>query len=171
MAIQSTLGKGTTFEVFFPALPDSGSPTDEGGAGAAVPFRLEGTLLVADDEPALRETSRAMVEGFGLEAVEACDGEEAWELFRARRSGLRGALLDLTMPRKGGLEVYRQIREVAPDFPILLVSGYSREEIPAPMAPNEPTVFLQKPFALGELRSALQRLFKVPGKPSRGAGG
>lgn len=63
------------------------------------------------------------------------------------------------MPRRGGLEVYRHIRAAAPDFPILLVSGYSREEVPAPVAPGEPTVFLQKPFGLGELRRALRTLF------------
>lgn len=156
--IHSIPGRGTTFLLYFPILADD--PTGSGAPGpeatAAVP--LSGAVLLADDEPTLRETSRTMVERLGLTVLEAADGQEAWDLFQAHREDLQWVILDLTMPRMGGLEVYQRIRAGHPSLPVLLCSGYSREAIPEPTDPSEPTAFLQKPFRYAQLTSALQEL-------------
>ena len=158
--ISSKLGEGTTITLHFPATePVSPDPLEETDH-AYIPPPLPGTLLLAEDEPAIRNLTRQMAERLGYQVLEAEDGEVAWEIFQERQREIQVVILDLTMPRKGGAEVYALIRSQWPDLPILICSGYSREAIPPAQGPDEPRAFLQKPFSFAQLERALRKLMK-----------
>jgi FixJ family two-component response regulator len=65
-------------------------------------------------------------------------------------------LLDLTMPGRSGLDIHREIRRVAADLPVVLMSGYSARDAREALVPGTPTAFLQKPFRTGALLAALR---------------
>ncbi|MBP1625819.1 MAG: multi-sensor hybrid histidine kinase [Holophagaceae bacterium] len=155
--IASTPGEGTTIRVFFPASESTSSSVRQSVAPDTSPESLSGLLLLAEDEPALRETARLMVERLGMEALVAPDGEEAWSLFQAHQGQVRAALLDLTMPRRSGVEVYRLIRKIAPDLPVVICSGFSREALPELRDSSERRVFLAKPYTFEQLEEALRK--------------
>ncbi len=154
--LRSAPGKGSRFRVLFPAV--------RGRAGEAqrrqLPIRnldTKGAILLADDDETVRYTSREMLKRVGAEVVEAEDGQEALELFEAQPDRFVGAVLDLTMPRLGGLEAAQALRELRPDLPIVLVSGYSKTEF-AKLAQEQGMAFVQKPFHMEALVTKVREL-------------
>lgn len=155
--IKSELGCGTTFRICLPMVHAPVPPPESEPATRQVD-PLSGKVLLAEDEPMIRDSSRLMAEHLGFEVIEAADGEEAWQLFLMHESDLKLVVLDLTMPKRSGTEVYSLIRDRAPRIPILLCSGYSRESIPSPLSLDEPRLFLQKPFTFAQLGESLRDL-------------
>nr|WP_320133927.1 CHASE domain-containing protein [uncultured Holophaga sp.] len=156
IGIHSRPGEGTRIQVIFPLRPEGWMPVSPADAmGEATLPDFSGVLLIAEDEPALRETARLMVSRLGLQPLLACDGDEAWSLYQAHREEIAAAFLDLTMPGRSGTEVYRLIRGLDPDLPVVICSGYSREDIPEPTHAGERRTFLAKPYSFRQLQEAL----------------
>jgi two-component system, cell cycle sensor histidine kinase and response regulator CckA len=106
-------------------------------------------VLLADDEPAVRRLVRLALEQRGYRVVEASDGEEAVARFEERRGRIHIALLDLSMPRLGGVEALLAMRTLEPDLPAIFMSGHpdgpGLSEAPADVP------LLAKPFRPDEL--------------------
>ena len=117
----------------------------------------QGTILVVDDERALRLMLRAMLEDMGFSVIEAADGDAALSMLREHPE-LRALVLDLTMPRKGGLDVLAQMQEWQIRLPTVLCSGYQDPEGAERFVARQPLAFLQKPFGMSELEASLARL-------------
>ncbi len=151
IAVTTNAGQGSTFRVLLPAaaheLQDLPPQTLPGRKGPLGP----GTVLVVDDEPMVRHTIRAALEGAGLTVIEAPDGRVAIDLFNSHRGPIALVLMDLTMPRLGGKEAALAIHKQRPDVPIVLMSGFDHQEIARQVAAPVAAYFLQKPFRLGEL--------------------
>src|SRR5262249_26892358 len=94
----------------------------------------------------------------GCEVLTARNGEEALDRFRTRASEVRLAVIDLAMPRKGGEATLRELRSLAPELPLVLMSGYPDYEIPPRLAELHLAGYLQKPFRLPALLELLQRV-------------
>jgi two-component system cell cycle sensor histidine kinase/response regulator CckA len=148
-----------TFTTLAPPLVAEGSsdgedvptaPRDPGPAGI-------GTVLVVEDDPLQRRAERRALETLGYDVLEAADGVEAMELFRARAGVLRAVLLDLAMPRLSGREAWAEMRRVAPEVPVLMTTGHSGpdqlDDLRALGA-----AFLTKPFGVTELSQAMAEL-------------
>jgi PAS domain S-box-containing protein len=116
-------------------------------------------LLLVDDEPTIRSVLRQGFEIAGFRVLEAADGVEGLGAFNRHRSAISVVLLDLTMPRMGGQEVFAEIRKLAPELPVVLMSGYSEKEATSALASQGLAGFLPKPCsikdALGVVRKAL----------------
>ncbi|HXV37727.1 MAG TPA: MASE1 domain-containing protein, partial [Myxococcota bacterium] len=111
--VESAVGRGTTVRVCFPA-----SPRERSAPFAASPgdgWRGTGTVLVVEDEPALRRMTAGILAGAGFGVLTAADGREALALLRAHRHEIRAVLLDLTMPGISGSEVLSALRALDPD--------------------------------------------------------
>ena len=96
-----------------------------------------------------------MLERIGFAVVEAEDGERAVAAFRERAADLVAVVLDLTMPRMGGVQALTELRRIRGDVPVLMISGY---EEPSGSGAGRPDAFLHKPFTFAELSASLRSI-------------
>ena len=160
MKVTSEVGQGSTFRLL---LPSTGAPVVARPPEPPAPqvSRGSGTVLVADDEPAVRLVASRLLEVGGYTVVLAKDGREALDLFTKTPSEFTVILMDLTMPRMDGLEAFVAIRRVRADIPIVLMSGYNEQDAVGRFAGQSLTAFVQKPFSPAELREAFRGLFDL----------
>jgi CheY-like chemotaxis protein len=157
--VESEPGRGTRIEVLFPALePGTASATAEEAKSAAGAPSLRGGVLVVDDENVVRTLSARMLERVGLTVFTAADGYEALQTFHEHAGEIDCVVLDLTMPLMDGVEVFRALREARRDLPVVLASGYSREDVVSRFGDDRPDGFLHKPFHAVELREEVRRI-------------
>jgi DNA-binding response OmpR family regulator len=149
----SDVGIGTRFDVYLPCA----AKTEETSDTAALADSLNGneTILLADDEPLLRNLVRTILERHGYRVLLAADGQEAVDLFGREQGGVDLAILDVTMPRLSGREAARLIAAADPKARMLLASGYAAD---TNSALGEPGVrgFISKPYRPRELASAVR---------------
>ena len=123
---------------------------------AGEPWKGSGTILVVDDEAAVRRTVSRMLELNGFKTIEARDGAHGVELFRAQPENIVLVLLDLTMPVLDGKQTYAELRKLMPAVRVVLMSGFSQHEATAQFAEAGLISFVQKPFTLETLRAAVR---------------
>jgi CheY-like chemotaxis protein len=119
---------------------------------------MHGKILLVDDEKAVLDVTRMILEHFGYTVVPAQSGTEAIDLFSREPAQIDVVVLDLTMPNVGGAEVFQRIRALRADVPILFSSGYTSNSIPAELAGQPSTEFLQKPYQASALVGKIQVL-------------
>jgi PAS domain S-box-containing protein len=154
--VYSEPGRGSTFRVLLPA--GAGAPVSDADRPAFEGWQGEGTVLVVDDEPAVRAVTRSLLERRGFRVVEAADGEEGVQRFLAAPDAFRLVLLDLTMPKLDGEETFRRMRQLAPGVKVLLMSGYNQQNVTSQFVGKGLAGFLQKPFRAAELYAAVARV-------------
>ncbi len=154
--VASELGLGTTFEVLLPAI-ETIVPQDSIAADKVNSIGNR-TILIVDDEEFVRRFLSSCVETAGFSVLTAADGCKGLDAFRQHSAKISLVLLDLTMPRKGGLEVLKELREQSLDLPVLIMSGYSEHEISLQKGGAGPCEFIQKPFSPDELISRINSL-------------
>jgi PAS domain S-box-containing protein len=152
--VRSRVGQGSTFMVRLPVLEHTGAHTPQDGPMPVAP-RGKGLVLMVEDEPQVRALTSRVLAQLGYEVLAAEDGTEALALAAAHHGPIALLLTDMVMPRMGGGELVRRMRELLPELPVLLMSGYS-EELVAAEHPDHP--FLAKPFTPAELAEAVRRV-------------
>ena len=158
LTIETAPRKGTTFRVF---LPKNAGVLAEPAAAPTARLSSKthhGTVLLVDDEPTARQTAQAMLERLGFTVEAASDGREAVTRFRRRPDEFACVLLDLTMPRMDGFEAFSALRALRPDVPIVLMSGYSREDVVRRFGDVVGWTFLQKPYLVADLQRRLEEV-------------
>ena len=115
-------------------------------------------MLVVDDDPDVTDVIEEVLSLAGIEVVSTQDGEGALSLLGSTADGFDGALVDLSMPGLSGIELIDRMRVVAPDLPVLLMSGYSEHDTQEALRKRPLTRFLQKPFGLARLTSEVEQL-------------
>lgn len=158
LKVYSEPGKGTTFKLLFPCAAGSAEAVASNDADAQA-WRGQGRVLVADDEETVRTTAALMLKKLGFETELAVDGSEAVAVFQGDPARYALVLLDLTMPHLDGEQVFAELRRLRPEVRVVLMSGFSEQEVAARFTGKGPSGFLQKPFALEALREVLQALF------------
>lgn len=108
------------------------------------------TILIAEDDSAVRHLVQEVLEQSGYTVIDAADGEEAMQKFRDKPS-VNLVLLDIVMPKKDGVQVYREIHELDPRARILFMSGYTKDVAFEKTIENERLDFVTKPLLLEEL--------------------
>jgi two-component system, cell cycle sensor histidine kinase and response regulator CckA len=156
--IRTDPGQGTSFRVLFPAVPGTVQP--EQPSAVRSDWRGSGTVLVVEDEAEVREVAGRMLEDFGFKTLMAVDGRDALDQMDQHGDQVTAVLLDLSMPRMGGQETLRRLRESWPDLPVIMMSGYTEEAVAAEFseAGSRMTAFLQKPFLAEDLMALLRRV-------------
>jgi signal transduction histidine kinase/ActR/RegA family two-component response regulator len=161
LKVYSEPGHGSTFKLLLPLTRADVVP-DPWASRSATPWHGEGTVLVIDDEPMVRDVADAILRRLGLTVVTAADGVEALRTFSAEPDRFAVVLLDLTMPRLSGAETFRQIREIRPDAAVILMSGYSEGEAGGRFEGKGLAGFLEKPFSTQGLGAAIERVLGTP---------
>ncbi len=149
ITLESGLGQGTRIQLYFPATEEPlATPM---AASQDCSRQAGGTVLVAEDEELLRDLTVEALEPAGFQVITAEDGQAALELFEARGAEISLVVLDLNMPRMGGLEAFRRIRSLDPTVKVIICSGYAEEEIGELVHELHPDGFLRKPYRIKEL--------------------
>ena len=167
--VDSLPGKGCHFDVLLPRI--DGAPARMGRARRPAGTRREqqGRILVVEDEGRVRQIVRRILESAGYIVDEAPDGLQGLARIHEQPSAYDLLISDVIMPGLGGPALARRAHEVAPDLPVLFVSGYAGKELGALGNPEEEGLLLRKPFTAEELLdAALQALSTgVPATASR----
>ena len=135
---------GTTFKIYLPIATKAGPLADEVVALAAATGRE--TILIAEDEPMVRNLAVRILKGAGYSVLVASDGAEAVELFEAHAATISLVLLDAVMPRLTGHQAYDRIKLKNPAMPVVFASGYDPETGQVKRLLDEGVRMVQKPF-------------------------
>jgi CheY-like chemotaxis protein len=158
IAVASREGLGTTFDVYLPCTDQLVEAADAASADRVPKSRGAETILLAEDEPQVRNLTREILTGLGYEVVVACDGADALEAQARHRGTIQLLISDVVMPRMSGGELAQRLLERLPNLPILFVSGYAADaSLSVHLPPGELTL-LPKPFTAGELARKVREL-------------
>jgi len=163
LELRSSPGGGARFRIVFP-VTDRVSETSAGVLRGAVEAPEEfGRVLVADDEPGVRQVAAQMLTELGADVELVKDGTEAIRRFRSDPDRYECVLLDIAMPGATGIEVLEAVRAVRPEMPVLLMTGNVTDAEQVEEDSRVPV--LLKPFRLVELTSALVRARRFAAAP------
>ncbi|HEX8358973.1 MAG TPA: response regulator, partial [Longimicrobium sp.] len=153
-------GAGTTIRLLFPRAATQ--PLADLAGMPAAPMRgWSGTVLLVDDDPAVRRATHRMLERAGFAVIDAPNGEEALRIARAHPGPIDLLVTDVVMPLMGGPELAGHMARERPDTPVLFVSGYSEENAFPGGRGGTDGRFLHKPFTLEALIEAAGRLLRT----------
>lgn len=157
--VYSETDKGTTIKIYFKLIDvkvETVSPTP-----TATPERGSETILLAEDDNAVRRLMKSILEKYGYTVIEAIDGEDAVVRFMENEDKVRLLLLDVVMPKKNGKEAYEEIHRIKGNLPVLFASGYTAGIIQKKGIIEEGLNFISKPVTpnllLAKVREILDR--------------
>ena len=180
--VESAIGRGSTFTILLPLVdaevPSAAATGGARGATPEAPMRPVtvpvaaggGTILLVEDDPAVRSVARQVLAREGYRVLEARHGEEA--LRRAHDAGADGIdilVSDVMMPGMGGGALAQALRATRPNLPVLFVSGYTDDEVARTRLEASGYHFLPKPFSVDALLQAV-RATLTTGAPHRVSG-
>jgi PAS domain S-box-containing protein len=148
--VYSEPGQGTVFKIYLPFREETALPDKKTDAAFSVKSGNE-TVLVAEDDAALRTLTKIVLESFGYSVISSEDGEDAIAKFMENRERIGLILIDMIMPKKNGKEVCDAIRNVSPRVKILLTSGYTMDMIKTKELAADGFDFIHKPFQSKDL--------------------
>jgi CheY-like chemotaxis protein len=151
----SALNSGTTFRVHLPALA-AGLQKEEGVKGIDFPSGKGELVLVVDDEAAIRDLARTILENYGYRVLVAADGVEAVTLYAQYREAINVVLTDLDMPRMNGAQLIRKLLEMNDEVRIISVSGLIESDTLNGQLDSNVRGVLQKPFSPAQLLQTLR---------------
>jgi CheY-like chemotaxis protein len=122
------------------------------------------TVLVVDDEGPVRELTARMLQRAGYDTLLAVDGLDAWRQLRREATKVDAVVSDVVMPRMTGTELVARMQAYLPEVPIILMSGYSADDLRARGLEQTPVPLLTKPFTHDELAATVTRLLRGPSK-------
>ncbi|MDD2854536.1 MAG: response regulator, partial [Desulfuromonadaceae bacterium] len=151
--VYSEPGRGTTFKIL---LPVSGQLAERCTVGTASDdWHGSGTVLLVDDEEIVRDIGEEMLKTLGLEVITAKDGQEALNSYQVH-PGIALVILDLTMPLMDGEQCFQELKSVNPDIKVIISSGFNQQEVAQKFAGKGLAGFIQKPYKLSELKTAIK---------------
>ena len=156
---QSQPGQGSTIRILLPALPQKAP--QEAGRDAQSPDQLPGgreTVLVVDDEQALRDIGQRLLSRAGYSVRLAASGEEALDIFGQSHAEIDMVLLDISMPGMGGLNCLEGLLEIDPQVRVLMASGYARQGAIGQALASGAAGYVAKPYGRAELLGAVRRI-------------
>ncbi|MGL6094245.1 MAG: PAS domain-containing protein, partial [Fimbriiglobus sp.] len=167
VSVVSVPGRGTTVRVALPLAEPVRPPADLPAPGSAA---AGGFALVVDDEPNIRELAAVMLEELGYTVEAAADGPGALATFHRNPTQFRVAVVDLMLPGKSGGEVIAEIRHARADLPIVVMTGYTANELPPELAQDPRVTLLMKPFRLDQFQATVRAAAGRPADAPRTGG-
>lgn len=156
ITVESARGAGSTFQIYLPRTLEA--PPMVLPALALDPGTGTGTILLVDDEAAVRRPLRQALGLCGYSVIEAADGLEALRIHGRPETQVDLVLLDVKMPGMSGWDVLSELKRRKPTLPVILTSGYTREDSTPPQDAVAPDAYLPKPYDLAELTGLVRRL-------------
>lgn len=158
--VYSEKGHGTVFNIYLPA---SEKALIEPALNVQVIQKGTETVLIVDDEKVITEVTGAMLEGLGYRILLAGSGEEAVDIYQAKRDQIDLVIMDMIMPGIGGGGAFDAIRIIHPEAKVILSSGYSMNSMANEILNRGVQGFLQKPFRLSDLSQKIREVLQADG--------
>jgi two-component system cell cycle sensor histidine kinase/response regulator CckA len=155
--VASEVGKGTTFTLYFPRVPDLIDPVVDADQDPPAAREVE-TVLVVEDEPELRQMVILTLRRNGYMVLQAENGVEALKIAEAFQGKIDLLLTDASMPNMGGKELSELLREQRATMRVLLASGYSADDYPDATSAHPEAAILAKPFTPSSLLQKVREL-------------
>jgi two-component system cell cycle sensor histidine kinase/response regulator CckA len=157
----SELGKGTTFNVYFPVSDKDFEAEEDSGDELleSIPGGHE-TILFVDDEEEIVSVGRKILASLGYEVIVAYDGQQALDIFSRQGAQIDLVILDYVMPGMGGKEVFERMHRLDPEVKVLLSSGYSSTDQVAQLLDQGCKGFIQKPYDTSYIARKLRELLE-----------
>jgi len=154
--VYSEAGKGTTFRIYLPEV----TGTDERKEDVAIQSPLGGkeTILLVEDDQTLRKLAVTLLEKYGYIVIEAIDGDEALARFSEYKESIDLLITDVVMPKRGGIELFEEIKKFKPEIKVLFMSGYSKDITQKKGILDSSTNFLQKPISPNTLLKKVREI-------------
>ena len=162
--VYSEVGVGTTFKVYLPASGATPS-TDLVVASPAAHGGTE-TILVVEDESAVREVARAMLQRRGYTVLAAADGDQAMRVANRHPARIDLLLTDVVLPRANGRRVAERLTAVRPELKVLYMSGYTEDAIVTQGVLEAGIALLEKPFSEAALAIRVREVLDAPSQES-----
>jgi two-component system cell cycle sensor histidine kinase/response regulator CckA len=158
--VKSQLRQGTSFSIY---LPHHQAEEEAGEALAAAPEPSRdltgmGTVLLVEDEDAVRAFGARALKNKGYNVLEANSGEAALEVLSAGGQAVDLLITDVVMPRLDGPSLVRKVRESRPDMPVIFISGYAEDGFRQRLGRDAGIHFLPKPFTLKDLAGKVKEV-------------
>ncbi len=148
------VGRGATFRVALPKT-DAIAASAAGAIVRGEPARGSGTILVVDDDDIVRRAITLAIENLGYDTAAAASGAEAVELFRRNPSAISAVVLDMVMPGMNGRATYLALRDIVPEIPVLLMSGFTLDDEVQTLLELGVRRFVAKPCSVDDLAREL----------------
>jgi PAS domain S-box-containing protein len=164
IVVDSTVGKGATFHIYWPQTHEN--LTEVTKSPVLEPATLDGkeTILLVEDEEAIRALVRRVLIQKGYTLLEARHGKEALELLERRGTSIQLVITDMIMPEMGGKALAERIGQLQPDAKVLFISGYTNQMAEDRGLVTQKMSFLQKPFTPRDLSVKVRELLDVKKK-------
>ena len=170
LQMQSVVGQGTQFSIYFPVLKPSKLSTKaavlDGDKDSEIELSIATTVLIVDDEKDIRRLVSDILDIVGMRSIQAESGEQGLLLLEKYLDEIDVVLLDMTMPNMNGQEFYVQMQRFASHIPVIISSGYAESDIRQRFE-NKSSLnndlaigFLQKPYHPKALKDSVQGILK-----------
>jgi PAS domain S-box-containing protein len=156
--ITSEQGTGTTFKIYFPLTREPADADRKKKEMLTPPRGGAETILVAEDDEALRQMSVVALSHFGYTVIEAVDGADAVTKFKENRENINLVILDGIMPRMNGREASRQIKAMSAEVKCIFMSGYAEDIFTKDGVPDRETALILKPFSPADLLKKIREV-------------
>lgn len=165
LKVKSEPGRGSTFQLLLPAL--AATETVEGlvSGGKAAPRGSE-TILLVEDQDAVRLLTRQLLEQFGYSVVEASGGRDAISLVQQSSKPIDLLVTDVVMPEMGGRQLAKSLSLARPGLKVLYLSGYADDVVVRHGVSQADAAFLQKPFTIEALANKVRQTLDAATSPS-----
>ncbi len=159
--VYSEPGKGTTFKIYLPRVEEEITPAEEEEQDT-VDLKGTETILLVEDEEAVRKLARRCLEEYGYTVIVAGNGNEALKLIQQSKPQIDLMVTDVIMPGMSGKELYKEISKMIPGLRVLYISGYTDNAIVHYGVLEPGTNFLQKPFKPDTLLKKVRQTLEKP---------
>jgi two-component system cell cycle sensor histidine kinase/response regulator CckA len=154
-------GKGTSMRVYLPRYIETAAEVEQSKVEERRPEKPKdltgrGTVLLVEDEDAVRSFAARALGQRGYHVLQATTGVEALEVFNNHQGEVDLVVSDVVMPEMDGPTMFEKLRRQRPDLKVIFISGYAEDAFRQHLAENEDFMFLQKPFDLKELAAAVK---------------
>jgi len=156
--VESVLGHGTTFRLYFPVPPASELPPDATLLTESFTKGGTETVLLIEDEEALLEVVRQLLESKGYKVYTAQDGNDAIKTYKQYRQEIAVVLTDMGLPGMTGTDLYKKLKEIDPNVNVIFASGYFEPHVKSELYKVGAKGFIQKPYSPDEVLRILREV-------------
>ncbi|HTR81199.1 MAG TPA: PAS domain S-box protein [Bacteroidota bacterium] len=156
--LESEIGKGTTFSLFFPVSSVERDQSSSGLTESEGPPGGVETILLVEDEELLLGIVKSLLERRGYKILTATNGYEAVSVYKEHASEIKLVLTDMGLPHLTGVEEFVRLKQINPDVKVILASGYVDQELKAEMLKTGLKAFVQKPYSPDEILEIVRKV-------------